>query len=44
MTTTSIRETTDMTGDKVAPYEFQGIEKLWQDFKNAIGQFKEDKP
>ncbi len=30
--------------DKVAPYEFQGIEKLWQDFNSAIEQFKEDKP
>jgi len=44
MTTTSIRETTDITGIRFAPYEFQGVEKLWQDFTNAIEQFKEDKP
>src|SRR3990172_9926130 len=24
--------------DKVTPYEFQGLEKLWQDFNNAIEQ------
>ena len=24
------------------PYEFQGLEKLWQDFINDIGQFRED--
>ena len=30
--------------NKEYPYEFQELEKLWQDFINDIEQFREDNP
>lgn len=29
--------------DKEYPYEFQGLERLWQDFNNDIERFREGK-
>ena len=44
MTTASIKETIRHYRDIVTSYEFQGLEKLWQDFNKDIEQFREGKP